>query len=89
MERPTSAVHRFLCFRMKLYADKMQVLQELKPNDGPKRKLVALEMLRRTEDDEDYLKKVRITDEACFRESGKVNRHNVRIWGSENPHVVI
>ena len=29
------------------------------------------------------------TDQACFHVSGKVNWHNVRIWGSENPHVVI
>ena len=44
-----------------------------------------LEMLSRIEDDEDYLKKVMFTDEACFHVSGKVNCHNVRIWGSENP----
>ena len=29
------------------------------------------------------------TDEACFYVLGKVNWHNVRIWSSENPHVVI
>ena len=46
-------------------------------------------MLSRIEDDEDYLKKVMCTDEVCFHASGKVNQHNVRIWGSENPHVVI
>ena len=48
-----------------------------------------MEMLSRTEDDEDYLKKVMFTDEACFHASGKVNQHNVRIWGSESHHVVI
>ena len=67
----------------------MQILQELKPNDGPNRKVFALEMQSRIEDDEHYLKKVMFTDEACFHVSGKVNQHNVRIWGSENPHVVI
>ena len=46
-------------------------------------------MLISIEDDEDYLKKVMFTDQACFHVSGKVNWHNVRIWGSENPHVVI
>ena len=46
-------------------------------------------MLSRIEDDEDYLKKVMFTDEACFQVSGKVNWLNVRIWGSENPHKVI
>ena len=55
----------------------------------PKHKALALEMLSHIEDDEDYLKKVTFTDEAYFHVSGKVNRHNVRIWGSENPHVVI
>ena len=74
--------------RLKLYANKVQILEELKPNDGPKRKTFALEMLSRIED-EDFLKKVMFTDEACFHVSGKINRHNVRIWGSVNPHMVI
>ena len=47
-------------------------------------------MLRHIGDDhEDYLKKVMVTDEAWFHVSGKVIRHNERIWGSENPHMVI
>ena len=46
-------------------------------------------MLGRIEDDEDFLKKVRFTEKACSHVSGKVNWHNVRTWGSENPHVVI
>ena len=28
-------------------------------------------------------------DEATFNTNGKVNRHNVRIWGEENPHATI
>jgi len=28
------------------------------------------------------------SNEATFHTSGVVNRHNVRIWGSENPHVL-
>ena len=40
-------------------------------------------------EDEYYLKKVTLTDKACFKVSGKVNCHNVRIWSCENPHVVI
>ena len=60
----------------------MQILQERKPNDGPKCKAFALEMLSRINDDKDYLKKVMFTDEACFHVSGKVNRHNVRRTGA-------
>jgi hypothetical protein len=29
------------------------------------------------------------SDEATFHLHGKVNRHNVRIWGTEKPHVAI
>ena len=46
-------------------------------------------MLSRKEDDEDYLREVMFTDKACFHVSGKDNWYNVRIWGSENPHMVI
>ena len=74
---------------MELYAYKVQILQKLKPNDGPKSKVFALEMLSRIEDDEDYLKEDMFTDEAYSHVLGKVNQHNVRIWGSENPHMVI
>ena len=81
--------HRILPKRLKLYAYKVQILQELKPNDGPKCKAFAMEMLSRIEDDEDYLKKVMFTEKVCFHVWGKVNQHNARIWGSENPHVVI
>jgi hypothetical protein len=35
----------------------------------------------------DFLKKIMFTDEATFHVLGKVRRHNVRIWGTENPHV--
>lgn len=34
----------------------------------------------------DKPKRMVFTDEASFYTSGKVNHHNVRIWGSENPH---
>ena len=73
--------------RLKLYVYQVQILQELKPNDGPKLSLPWKCSVM--EDDEDYLKRVMSTDEACFHASGKVNRHNMRIWGSKNPHVVI
>ena len=51
MGLPTTTVHRILHKRLKLYAYKVQILQELKPNDGPKRKTFALEMLSHMEDE--------------------------------------
>jgi len=44
--------------------------------------------MRRIDEDNDYLKCACFSDETTFHTSGVVNRHNVRIWGSENPHIV-
>ena len=50
-------------------------------------KLLLLQILCRIDEDE-YLR-VCFLDEATFHTSGVVNTHNVHIWGSENPHVVL
>ena len=42
-------------------------------------------MLQRISEDEAFLKRVCFSDEATFHVSGKLNKHNVRIWGLENP----
>lgn len=44
-------------------------------------------MLDRLETDNNFLKIICSSDEATFHMSGKVNRHNVRIWCSENLHL--
>jgi hypothetical protein len=40
-------------------------------------------------EDEDFAAKLILSDEATFHLSGKVNRHNVRLWGTENPRAFI
>jgi hypothetical protein len=45
-------------------------------------------MLDLTDLDVHFLKKIIFTDKATFQVSGKVHKHNVRIWGTKNPHVV-
>ena len=61
------------------------MLQSLQPNDMPRRKEFAVNMLQRISEDEAFLKRVCFSDEATFYVSGKLNKHNVRIWGSETP----
>lgn len=46
----------------------------------------ATDMLWRIEDHERFLTTILFSDEACFHISGTVNRHNILIWWSENPH---
>ena len=38
---------------------------------------------------DDLLANIIFSDEVTFCLSGKVNRYNVRIWGSENPHATL
>ena len=45
-------------------------------------------MLQRIFDDKEFLKRICFSDEATFHISGKLNKHNVRIWGSEHPHEI-
>ena len=64
----------------------MQLLQALKPEDKPRRKKFAVTMLHRLDSDSGFLKRVCFSDESTFHVSGLINRHNSRIWGSQNPH---
>jgi hypothetical protein len=82
---PRSTVHKVLHKRLRLYAYKVQILQALEPNDRPQRQQFAIEMLDRIGQNPNYLSKVIFSDEATFHTRGMVNRHNIRIWGSENP----
>ena len=64
----------------------MQLLLALKPEDKPRRKKFAVTMLHRLDSDPGFLKRVCFSDESTFHVSGLINRHNSRIWGSQNPH---
>ncbi|KFM76483.1 hypothetical protein X975_20837, partial [Stegodyphus mimosarum] len=52
----------------------------------PRRVAFATDMLRTIEDGAEFLKRIMFFDEASLHLSDIVNRHIVRIWGSENPH---
>jgi hypothetical protein len=67
---------------------KVQTVQALEPNDQPQRQQLAIEMLDRTDQNTNYLSNAMFSDKANFHTCGKVNRHNIRIWGSEHPHSV-
>ena len=82
LELPHSTMHKVLHKNLRLYAYKVQMLQALQPNDMPRQKEFAVNMLQRISEDEAFLKQVCFSDETTFHVSGKLNKHNVRIWGS-------
>jgi hypothetical protein len=82
---PWSAVHDVVHKRLQLRAYKIQLVLLLRENDKPVRHTFALEILSQLDDDDAFMKHIVFSDDATFHMSGKVNRHNCRIWGSENP----
>ena len=84
-----STIVKILHKRLHFHAHKVQILQALMPEDKPRRVEFATLMLERIDADNDYLIKVCFSDEATFHTSRNVKRHNVQIWGLENPHVVL
>ena len=80
-----STLQRIVCKRLKLYAYKVQLIQCLEPNIKPKRVEFANRMLNHLGADADFMSTICFSDEGTFHVSGKVNRRNVWIWGSQNP----
>ena len=86
LDLPRATVHKVLNKNLRLFAYKAQMLQARQSNDMPRGKEFVVNMLHRISEDEAFLKRVCFSDEATFHVSGKLNKQNVRIWGSENPH---
>lgn len=89
LQIPRSTVHKILRKRLHLRAYKLQLLHQLKPDDCRKRASFCDEMIQRIDENPRYVDSLLFSDEATFHICGKVNRHNCRIWGSQNPYRVI
>lgn len=89
LQMPKSTVHKILRRSLSFHAYKLQLVHELKPDDGNKRQEFATDMLQHIVDDPTFLTHIVFSDEATFHLSGKVNTHNARIWGSENPRCIV
>ncbi|GBM38535.1 hypothetical protein AVEN_110205-1 [Araneus ventricosus] len=82
---PKTTIQNVLHKRLRLHAYKIQLMNEIKPEDKLKRVEFATFMMLKIDDDESFLNRILFTDEATFHISGCVNRHNCRIWGSHQP----
>ena len=67
---------------------KLQVVQAITAADKQKRKQFCVDMQEKLEEDE-FNERLVFSDEATFHTNGKINRHNIHIWGEENPHATI
>ncbi|PNF35740.1 hypothetical protein B7P43_G15308, partial [Cryptotermes secundus] len=79
---PNVTMWRVFRKRLHLKAYKLSIVQRLTDADKVVCKEFCMQMFHHIQDDS-----VIFSDESTFHVSGKVNTHNHRIWGSENPHV--
>ena len=88
LQIPRSTVDNVVHKRLRLRAYKIQITQKIKHNGKHKRLTFAASVLDKIDENNLYLDHICFSDESTFHISGKVNRHNCRIWGSKNPSVV-
>jgi hypothetical protein len=68
--------------RLRCKPCRLQLVQALSDGDKNQRHEICGQMTDKMENEDDYLNTVLFSDEATFHLSGKVNRHNIRIWGT-------
>ncbi|GBM27209.1 Canalicular multispecific organic anion transporter 2 [Araneus ventricosus] len=90
-DRPYSLSGRLLWFLNKKYFKpyRLQLLQHLPPDYYARRFDFCTRIQKAMKDDDDLVGTLIFRGEATFHLSGKVNRHNVRLWDTELPHVIV
>jgi hypothetical protein len=88
LQLPQKTVWRVFRKRLVIKPYKLQMIQALTPNDKIVPHQFCVEMQADMED-EDFVGRLVFTDQASFHVNEKVNRHNLRIWGTENPDSTI
>ena len=64
------------------------LLHKLQPDDHHRRTTFCTELQALMEEDGFFERQI-FSDECKFHLCGKINRHNIRIWGTENPKSVV
>ncbi|PSN57112.1 hypothetical protein C0J52_01298 [Blattella germanica] len=82
------SVRRILRLDLKFHPYKLQMVQELKENDYQLRLGFCQEMITKINNDDEFLNKLWMSDEAHFHLTGYVNKQNYRYWADTNPNEV-
>lgn len=85
---PRSTIQRFLRQRLGLHPFRLQLVQRLLRGDKAKRIRFCRWALSKWRSPS-FRRFLLMTDEAQFHLDGTVNKQNCRVWGTENPHVVV
>ena len=85
---PPTTVWRVVRKRLVMKLYKLQLVQAITADGKQRRKQFCVDMQEKLEEVE-FNERLVFSGEATFHKNGKVNRHNVCVWGEENPHATI
>jgi hypothetical protein len=85
---PLSTCHKDVKKNLKMHAYKINVYQELKPQDFEAR-VNYCHRFQQTFDNDDLLDLTFYSDEVWFMLSGYVNSQNFHMWSTDNPHAYL
>lgn len=80
------SLRRILVEDLKMFPYKVQTVHQLLPADSQARLTYSHALLNLVQEEDDFVSKIIMSDEAHFHLSGYVNKQNLRFWGTENPH---
>ena len=83
-----SSIQRMLRKDIKAFPYKLQTVHKLEEESNDRKVEMCETLLYYYENDPSILDNIWFSDEAIFHLSERVNRHNTRIWGTENPKVI-
>lgn len=83
-----SSLRRILNKDLQMYPYKIQLVQNLNPNDYQLRLQYSRQLLNTNDSDRSFLKNLWMSDEAHFHLNGHVNKQNSRFWGTSNPQIL-
>lgn len=89
LQIPQPTIWRVLRRRLLMKPYRLKLVQALSEADKVKRIEFCEFVIEQMEKDQLFISKLVFSDEATFHINGKVNRHNCRIWGTENPRETI
>lgn len=81
----SSSVRRILVEDLQYHPYKLQIVQELKPNDHLMRRQFCERILEKINEDDEFVNNLWMSDEAHFHLNGFVNKQNFRYWAEGNP----
>jgi len=83
-----SSIQRMLRRDIKEFTYNMQTVHKLEEEHNDRRVEMCETLLNHHKNNSSILDNIWFSDEAVFYLSGRVNRHNTRIWRTENPKVI-